>query len=156
MSPWLAAVALGWGTGVDARLGSGAVFLGFGGGPTVTVALPKHFDLHAEARWLVLAGNASVYRLGAGWSADLGKGWSPGLGLDVGLFQGAALRAVTEENPVFAPDVAPVLQLRLDPLRWRGERFTAEALRLQVGSGLDRGAPALSVGVTLAEVGIRL
>lgn len=145
--------AIGLGTGVDARLGKGAVFVGVGAGPTVTVALVEHVDVHAEARWLTLAGNTWLLRGGAGLSARVGT-WRPGVGLDVTGYIGATLRAVTAENPTLADDTALALQLRIDPLRFAKGRFTAEALRIELGSGWDRGAPALAFGVTLAGVGI--
>jgi hypothetical protein len=147
------AVAVGWGTGVDARLGKGAVFVGVGGGPTVRLDVGEHWDAHAEARVLVLAGTAGLARVGVG--AHLTKEhWRPGLGLDAALFVEPSLRAVTTENPTLAPVLAPVLELRLDPLRFEGARWTAEVLRVEVGSGWDRGQPAIAFGVTVGEVGI--
>lgn len=142
----------GFGTGLDARLGKGAVFIGYGAGPTVRHTFDDTWDIHGEARLLVLAGATGLVRVGVG--AQLTRGsWSPGVGLDAGLFLGASLRAVTAENPVLAPDLAPVLQLRLDPLRFSGDTWTAEVLRLQVGAGLDRGEVAPAIGVTVVEVG---
>lgn len=146
-------VTVGWGTGVDARLGKGAVFVGVGGGPTVTVALGEAFDVHGEARWLWLAGSSGLGRVGVG--AHLTRGaYRPGVGLDVTLYVEPSLRAVTADDPTLAAPLAPALQLRLDPLRFASGRWTAEALRLEVGSGWDRGAPALAFGATVVEVGI--
>lgn len=53
-----------------------------------------------------------------------------------------------------ASPVAPAVQLRLDPLRFRSGRWTAEVLRVEIGAGWDRGALAPAFGATLAEVGI--
>ncbi len=147
-------VTVGWGTGVDARLGKGAVFVGAGGGPTVEVALSEHLDAHAEVRWLTLAGSTWLVRGGVGARLVVGT-WRPGVGLDATGYLGATLRAVTAENPDLAPDSALALQARLDPLRFTKGRWAAEALRIEVGAGWDRGAPALAFGVTLAEVGVR-
>ncbi|MFZ5475872.1 MAG: hypothetical protein ACOZNI_03780 [Myxococcota bacterium] len=147
-------VDVGWGTGLDARLGKGAVFLGFGGGPRVGVEVAEHVDVHAEVRWLTLAGSTWLGRAGAGVHLERGA-WQPGAGVDAAVFWGASLRAVTAENPNLVADVAPVLQLRLEPLRFAGERWSAGALRLAIGSGWDRGGPALSLGLTLADVTIR-
>lgn len=153
-APTARAHTVGWATGVDARLGKGAVFVGAGGGPTWRMDLSERLDVHAEARWLVLAGSTFVGRAGVSARFPVGA-WEPGAGLDAAVFWGASLRAVTAENPTLAPDVAPVLQARLDPLRFAGERWTAEALRLQIGSGWDRGRPALAFGITLVEAGAR-
>jgi hypothetical protein len=76
------------------------------------------------------------------------------VGLDATGYIGATLRAVTAENPDLAADTALALQVRADPMRFAGGRWTAEVLRIEVGSGWDRGQPALAFGVTLAEVGI--
>lgn len=146
-------VTIGWGTGVDARLGKGAVFVGVGGGPTLSVAINDHVDVHGEARWLWLAGSSGVGRVGVGAALQHGA-WRPGLGLDVALFVEPALRAVTADNPTLAAPVAPALQVRLDPLRFHSGRWTAEALRLELGAGWDRGAVAPSFGVSVAEIGI--
>jgi hypothetical protein len=147
--------SVGWSTGVDARLGKGAVFLGAGAGPFWRGDIGEHVDVHAEARWLALAGSTFLARAGAGLHLTHGA-WEPGVGLDAAVFWGASLRAVTAENPTLAPDVAPALQLRVEPLRFVGERWSAGLLRLQVGSGWDRGEPALSVGVTLVDVAVKL
>jgi hypothetical protein len=146
-------VAVGWGVGVDARLGKGAVFVGAGAGPTVEVPLGGVWDAHAEARWLTLASNTWLVRGGAGAHWEKGA-WRPGVGLDATGYIGATLRAVTAENPDLAADTALALQVRADPMRFAGGRWTAEVLRIEVGSGWDRGQPALAFGVTLAEVGI--
>jgi len=154
----LAAVALsaevGFGVGVDARLGKGAVFVGAGAGPTARVDLGRYAEVHGEARLLVLAGTAGLVRGGVGLHHGVGA-WDPGVGLDLGGWFGASLRAVTEENPELVAGRALTAQVRLDPLRFRSEGATVEVLRLQVGSGWDRGQPALAVGVTLAEVALR-
>lgn len=143
---------VGFGTGLDARLGKGAVFVGYGGGPWVAHRLDEHWDVHGDARLLLLAGATGLLRGGVGARVQRGS-WSPGVGLDAAVFLGASLRAVTAEHPALAPDVAPVVQLRLDPLRFTWNHTTAEVLRLQVGAGVDRGELAPAVGVTVVEVG---
>lgn len=149
-----AEIAAGWGVGLDARLGSGAVYVGYGGGPSVSVGLSDHLDAHAEVRWLTLAGSTWLYRAGVAARARA-TGWRPGAGLDLALFHGASLRAITDENPTLAADVAGVVQARLSPLRWEGERGYAEALRVEAGAGLDRGALAPALGLTVVEAGLR-
>ncbi|MFN7142543.1 MAG: hypothetical protein ACK4YP_02110, partial [Myxococcota bacterium] len=144
-------VTVGWGVGVDARLGKGAVFVGAGAGPSVTVALSEHLDAHAEVRWLTLAGSTWLVRGGVGARLPVGV-WRPGVGLDATGYLGATLRAVTAENPDLAGDTALAIQLRLDPLRFQGGRWTAEVLRVEIGAGWDRGLPAVAFGVTVAEV----
>lgn len=151
----MVAWALGWGTGLDARLGKGAVFLGVGGGPRAQVELGERLDVTAEARWLTLAGSSWMARAGVGMHLERGA-WQPAAGVDAAVFWGASLRAVTQDNPDLVADWAPALQLRLEPMRFATERVQAGALRLQVGSGWDRGRPALSVGVTLVDVAVRL
>ncbi|MES2638319.1 MAG: hypothetical protein V4850_02525 [Myxococcota bacterium] len=146
-------VAVGWGVGVDARLGKGAVFVGAGAGPTVRVGVGEHLDLHAEGRWLTLAGSTWLVRGGAGLHTTVGT-WQPGVGLDVTGYLGATLRAVTAENPGLAGDSALAVQVRLEPLRFAKDRWSANVLRLDVGAGWDRARPALAVGVTVVEVGI--
>jgi hypothetical protein len=148
------AASVGWSTGFDARLGKGAAYVGVGGGPTVRFDLSEHVDLHGEARLLVLAGTVGVFRAGVGVSTKKDH-WNPGLGLDVALFAGPSLRAVTAENPALAAPVAPALQLRLDPLRFGVDSFSAEVLRIEVGGGYERGALAPAFGVTFAEVAVR-
>lgn len=149
----MAAPVVGWSTGFDARLGKGAAYVGVGGGPTVSAPIGQHLDLHAEARLLVLAGTVGLVRGGVGVSTRMQR-WQPGAGLDVGVFIGPSLRAVTADNPDLSPDAAPVVQLRVDPLRFTEGRFTGELLRLQVGGGFERGAFAPAFGVTIAEVGV--
>lgn len=145
---------LGFGVGVDARLGKGAVFVGAGAGPTVRVDLGSVVELHGEARLLVLAGTNGLVRGGVGVHHAIGA-WDPGAGVDVGGWFGASLRAVTEENPELEAGRALTLQARLDPLRFRSEHATVEVLRVELGSGWDRGRSALAVGVTLTEVALR-
>jgi hypothetical protein len=149
-----ATTTVGFGTGLDARLGKGAVFIGYGAGPSFTQSVGEHWDVHGEGRLLVLAGASGLLRAGVGVHLTRGS-WQPGAALDLGLFLGASLRAVTAENPELAPDVAPVLQLRLDPVRFVGETWSAELLRMQVGAGWDRGRPAPAFGVTVVEIGAR-
>lgn len=145
---------VGFGVGVDARLGKGAVFVGAGAGPTVRLDLGPVVELHGEARLLVLAGTNGLVRGGVGVHHAWGA-WDPGVGVDVGGWFGASLRAVTEENPELEAGRALTLQGRLDPLRFRSEHATVEVLRVELGSGWDRGRPALAVGVTLTEVALR-
>ena len=52
----------GFGTGLDARLGKGAVFIGYGAGPTVRHTVDDTWDIHGEARLLVLAGQLDEAR----------------------------------------------------------------------------------------------
>jgi len=145
--------SVGWGTGVDARLGKGAVFVGAGAGPALTVRLSDALDAHAEARWLTLASSTWLVRGGVSAHATVGT-WRPALGLDVTGYLGATLRAVTAENPDLAGDSALAVQARIDPLRFSRGRWTASALRVDIGAGWDRGEPALAIGATLAEVAI--
>jgi hypothetical protein len=149
----IALVAVGWGVGVDARLGKGAVFVGAGAGPAVNVALGPNWDVHAEGRWLTLAGSTWLLRGGVGVHTTAQR-WQPGVGLDATGYLGATLRAVTEENPGLAGDSALSLQARVDPLHFAADRWNASVLRLDVGAGWDRGRPALAVGMTVLEVGI--
>lgn len=146
--------ALGFGMGLDARLGGGAAYVGVGAGPTVGVELAEHWRVDAEARWLVLAGNTVLVRAAGEWQLR-SDGWSPAAGLAVGMVQGAALRAVTDAEPSFVANVAPMAQVRLAPLRFQGEGASAEVLRLDVGVSPDRGRAAPAFGVTLVEAAVR-
>jgi len=146
-------IAVGWGVGVDARLGKGAVFVGAGAGPSVRVGLGRYVDLHAEGRWLALAGSTWLVRGGAGAHATVGD-WRPTVGLDLTGYLGATLRAVTAENPELAADSALAVQARIEPLRFERGAFEASALRVDVGAGWDREQPALAVGLTVVEIGV--
>lgn len=148
-------LTVSWGTGVEARLGKGAVFVGAGGGPSLSATLAPTFEVNAEARWLWLAGSTGLGRLG--FSGFLERGdWRPRLGLEVTVYVEPSLRAVTVEDPTLASPVAPALQLRVDALRFASGSLVASALRLDVGFGWSRGAAAPAFGLTLVDVGMRL
>jgi hypothetical protein len=130
------------------------VFAGLGAGAGYRVHLASWLALYAEARYVALVGHAGAFAAGALVHVRV-RAWDPAVGAHAVVIVGDQVRVVTPQEPDPLPPVMWALQLRLQPVRFTHQRFSVATLGVDVGFGVDRGAGALALSVTLLEVGYR-
>ena len=134
--------------------GNSRLVAGVGGGVGYRYQLDPTWSVYTEARLGFYAGLSSV--IAAGASAGLRVGtWNPQLGLGGLLFAGESIRVLSSAEPELPGRVAGAVVLRVSPLRFVLGRFTASALSVDVGCGLQRGGCALALAASLLETGLR-
>lgn len=134
--------------------GNSRLVAGVGGGVGYRYQLDPTWSVYTEARLGFYAGLSGVIAAGASAGVRVGT-WNPQLGVGGLLFAGESIRVLSSAEPELPGRLAGAVVLRVSPLRFVLGRFTASALSVDVGCGLQRGGCALALAASLLETGLR-
>jgi hypothetical protein len=156
----LPAVAAGehevyWQTGFTASNSPYRTIAGIGGGPGYRWQATDALSVHAEMRGLLLLGRAASLTAGASHHWQIGP-WHPAIGLQLTTFVGDQVRFVPPGQAIPPTGLPWALQARLQPLRFRLGPMSASALAVDLGAGVDHGALAPALALSLLEIGWQL
>jgi hypothetical protein len=164
---WLLALAprahaerheLYWQAGADVLTGPRELVAGIGSGPGYRFHAREPWRLVGEARFLIMAGNRVSLAIGGEYDFDFDFGsgsWRPSIGIFGHVYLGHRLVIVDSDDPTPVTLPTMALSLRLSPLHFMNERYSATALALSPAVGVSSRPWPVGFSITLLAVGAR-
>jgi hypothetical protein len=143
-----------WQAGADFLNGPNELIAGIGGGPGYRFLASESWQLMAETRFLVMAGNRVSMAVGGAYEFGSGS-WRPSVGIFGHLYLGHRLLIIDSDDPEPASLPAVALALRLSPLQFTNARYSVTALALSPAVGVTSSPLPVGFSLTLLAVGAR-
>lgn len=135
--------------------GSSHLFAGVGGGLGFRHDLGAIWSVYSEVKANYYTGASGTIAAGMTGRFSYRK-YRPEFGFGAMLFFGEDVRILDSKDASLAPPIAVAITTRISPLRFVSGRYSASALSVDVGCGLDsRSRCALALSVNLLETGVR-
>lgn len=143
-----------WQAGVDFLNGPRELIVGLGGGPGYRFHVSDSWQLAGEARFLMMAGNRVSVALGGEYAFGSGS-WRPSIGVFSHVYLGHTVAIIDSDNPEPVALPAIAFALRLSPLHFSNERYTATALAVSPAVAVTSSPFPVGFSITLLAVGAR-
>jgi hypothetical protein len=145
-----------WQAGADFLNGPRELIAGLGSGPGYRFHLDDSWRLASEVRFLVVAGNRVSLALGGEYGFDLGAdSWRPSIGIFGHVYVGHQLLIVDSDNPEPAALPSMAVSLRLSPLHFSDEHYSATVLAVSPAVGVTSSPMPMGFFITVLAVGAR-
>jgi hypothetical protein len=143
-----------WQAGADFLNGPRELIAGLGSGPGYRFHVSESWQLASEVRFLMVAGNRVSVALGGEYGFGSGL-WRPSIGIFSHVYFGHKIAIVDSDDPepVALPGIA--FALRLSPLNFSNERYTATALAVSPAVAVTTSPFPVGFSITLLAVGAR-
>lgn len=143
-----------WQAGADFLSGPKELVAGFGSGPGYRFHVSESWQLAAEMRFLMMAGNLVSVGLGGAYGLRVGL-WRPKIGLFGHVYFGQRLVIVDSNEP--EPPALPTisLALHLSPLHFDNGRYSATVLEVSPAIAVTSQPMPFGFSITVLSVGAR-
>lgn len=132
--------------GSDRRVAAGA-----GGSLTYRLELVEHWNVSARIGVYTLLGTVASGALGGTYAWRVSR-WTPALGVEAAMLVGDSVRVLDSRDPVAVGPAAFSVRAVVQPLRFRWEALTVQALGASIGPGFESGALAFDLTLIGLEV----